>query len=803
MTTITAGETEQRTRYWRGFDKRLPPRFGPHDRAERDTVLALLRELPQYSKLPRDHETRPIKGAGTILDWLLTHPGNGWQERWIAAGADAGLDWLSQHSPGDTRSEPTRRQETSYGLYFLLIARIVLPTYDFLTHAYDCHHLFPAARRVWWSPRLQEQLDAVADKCGMHRGQKAAGIRILTKIMVHTGQDIEQMTVDDFHEYREWRYQARGRGESGQWAAWDLLRGIGVIPADRSLREELRPGPQPTTELVDFYGITNREIRALLIRYLDERRPSLDYSTFRSLATQLVGLFWADIETHHPEVTSLHLPAEVAEAWKQRMAFRKADTNGARRPRKAVIEALTNIRAFYLDIQEWALEDPSWAQWAAPSPVRKADTAGQAKRRKAQQSWSHQRIRERLPHLPVLVTSAERHRDDQAVLLAKITAAPVGDLIEHDGRTYRRVISKIAVRDPARFPAPQALADDVDTGERVDVGWAEDDAFWTWAVIETFRHTGCRAEELMEITHLALISYRLPDTGELVPMLQIVPSKVNEERLLLVSPELASVLAAVISRLRTANGGIVPMVARYDAHERVTGPPLPHLFQRKTGHGWRSQVFSHALIQRMLNDALARAELRDNAGQQLRYTAHDFRRLFATDAVTGGLPVHIAARVLGHHNLSTTQSYLAVFQDELVRAYRAFLTKRRAQRPEAEYRQPTDEEWREFQRHFELRKVELGTCGRPYGHSCQHEHACIRCPMLRIDPRARGRLTEIMKNLTARIDEARSYGWLGEVEGLQVSLAAAKDKLVHLDRTERAAKSSTTDLGIPVIRDDQ
>jgi hypothetical protein len=66
----------------------------------------------------------------------------------------------------------------------------------------------------------------------------------------------------------------------------------------------------------------------------------------------------------------------------------------------------------------------------------------------------------------------------------------------------------------------------------------------------------------MEITHLALISYRLPDTGELVPMLQIVPSKVNEERLLLVSPELASVLATVISRLGAANDGTVPRVAR-------------------------------------------------------------------------------------------------------------------------------------------------------------------------------------------------------------------------------------------------
>jgi hypothetical protein len=41
-----------------------------------------------------------------------------------------------------------------------------------------------------------------------------------------------------------------------------------------------------------------------------------------------------------------------------------------------------------------------------------------------------------------------------------------------------------------------------------------------------------RVEELLEITHLALISYTLPETGEVVPLLQIVPSKTDEERLL-------------------------------------------------------------------------------------------------------------------------------------------------------------------------------------------------------------------------------------------------------------------------------
>jgi len=124
--------------------------------------------------------------------------------------------------------------------------------------------------------------------------------------------------------------------------------------------------------------------------------------------------------------------------------------------------------------------------------------------------------------------------------------------------------------------------ENVASGERIDVGHGEAEAFWAWAVIETLRHTGVRVEELLEITHLALVSYRLPDTGEILPLLQIVPSKSNEERLLLVTPELAHVLATIINRLRSSNDGGIPLVARYDEHERLTGPPLPHLFPAQT-----------------------------------------------------------------------------------------------------------------------------------------------------------------------------------------------------------------------------
>ena len=71
--------------------------------------------------------------------------------------------------------------------------------------------------------------------------------------------------------------------------------------------------------------------------------------------------------------------------------------------------------------------------------------------------------------------------------------------------------------------------------------------------------------------------------------------------------------------------------------------------------------------------------------------------------------------------------------------------------------------------------------------------------MLRVDPRQRARLAEIIANLTERIEEAELHGWLGEKEGLGVSLQAACAKLATLDRYRTKTAHTTTDLGIPEI----
>ena len=425
-------------------------------------------------------------------------------------------------------------------------------------------------------------------------------------------------------------------------------------------------------------------------------------------------------------------------------------------------------------------------QWAAPCPIR-AEEIPHAKELSRRKARMDQRTRERLPVLPALVRSAAAERDAAAARLAACTAARPGEVFTAGGRELRRAVM-------AKGETARTWAEDPADGSRRDLTLDEHRAFWAWAAIEVLRHTGIRIEELTELSHHSLVQYRLPSTGELIPLLQITPSKTDAERLLVISPELADVLSAVITRIRGA-GGAVPLVASYDDNEKAWNPPMPLLFQRRLRS--EDRPVTAQAIRELLNIALDKSGLTGAAGQPLRFAPHDFRRLLITDAIMHGMPPHIAQLVAGHRDISTTMGYKAVYPEEVISGHRAFIARRRALRPGAEYRTPTDAEWEEFLGHFERRKLALGDCGRAYGTSCIHEHSCIRCPMLRVDPAQRQRLRDIRASLIARIAEAEREGWTGEAEGLKVSLAAADARLAEAG----ARRNTAADLGMPAFPD--
>lgn len=770
-----------------GAAERFAPRAvtagWPQTEATAQEVLHRLGQPPLRADNPFTHRGR-MAGAGSLLTWLAAYPGSSWQQRWQASGQEdhSGADWarlprqwLLRHGRA---ADPAA---LSSGLSMLICADVIRPGAGWLISRGSAR--LAGSMAAYRDPQGFAALNQVinADPDVTASNGRFAKARIAV-ILAAKGGLLTQITVGDCVQFHDDYKQVFPRGHVTS-LFYTLLYRLGIFPADapatlRALRGRSQ-GQLSTTQLVDHYHLQSAPIRALIIDYLTERRPGLDYSTLRSIAQALAGLFWADLERHHPGIDSLHLPPEIAAGWKERLKIKTRTTTDPATgrlttlvsPRQDIANTLSTVRAFYLDIAQWALEEPArWGPWAAPCPIKGHDL-NVKKQKQASKARMHQRTRERLPLLPVLLEAVNTQRKQTTERLHAAEQTP-------PGQTFTAAGQELLRPNASRPGDAKVWAHDPATGTRRDLAREEADAFWAWAVMEVLTRTGIRIEELLELTHQAVTSYRLPATAEVVPLLQIAPSKTDAERLLLVDPPLADTLAAIIARIRTSNGA-VPLVPAYDYHERIWLPPAGLLFQRPFG-GERRGLNPQA-VYKILNRSLSATGLTDATGKPLHIRPHDFRRMFVTDAIMNGLPPHIAQIICGHADIATTMAYKAIYPQEAIDAHRAFIARRRALRPSQEYRTPTDEEWDTFLSHFERRRVSVGTCARAFNTACIHEHACIRCPVLRPDPTGRHRLEEIRDNLTARIAEAEREGWLGEIEGLQVSLAGATDKLTQLD----------------------
>jgi Phage integrase family len=225
------------------------------------------------------------------------------------------------------------------------------------------------------------------------------------------------------------------------------------------------------------------------------------------------------------------------------------------------------------------------------------------------------------------------------------------------------------------------------------------------------------------------------------------------------------------------------LVPRYDIDEKVWTTPMPFLLQRTIGAVRR--VMSPGTVTLRLKRACREIAEGHAEFVTVNTTVHDFRRLFATDLVNNSVPIPIGAALLGHLDIQTTRGYVAIFEENVVQHYQLRHANRRTERPRAEYRPVTDDELTESEAYFDKRKVELGSCGRPYGGTPRkHEHACIRCPMLHINPKAIPRLNEQFEaDLEGQRERAVAEGWLGEIEGNELTLRFLRDsKHVNRDR---------------------
>ncbi|MFE4331482.1 site-specific integrase [Streptomyces sp. NPDC056831] len=607
--------------------QRFPPRQNLESwfmtEADTDYVLDALRQPPFRAEGDSAHSTRMV-GARAILAWLTAFPGSTWQANWDASpAAHSTAGWHG--TVRDWAAAKLGRRPTSAclasGTLALICADVIRPSPAWLA-ASSSNALRPAmvaARDPEGFARLEAQFPA-AIRSTRHA---SAGLKAVARLLAAYGGRVEDIVVGDLLVLLQ---ETSHDGARGVRIAYTALRDLGQFPPDAPatlLRLQTRTGQVTPAELVDRYHLRCRPVRDLLVDYLTERQPSLDHASLISLSAALANNFWGDLERHHHDIASLHLTPEVAAAWKSRV---NTVTRRRRMPDGRVVETTTPrnsapavktlVRSFYLDIAQWALDEPArWGPWAAPCPITEADCSDK-KTKQRQKTASDQRTRERLPVLPALIRVADRRLKEARGRLDALHAAPLGSQFTVLGETFT------APKGTSRAGLTGQAYDA--SGRRRDLEAEEKRAFWGWATIEILRHTGIRIEELLELGHHSIIRYKLPTTGEFVPLLQIAPSKTDQERLLLVTPELADVLSTVVTRVRGENGAI-PSVPSYDVHEKAWNDPMPLLYQWDVT-GDRRPISSNT-VRDALNDVLMATGLTDATGNPLKFQPHDFRRI--------------------------------------------------------------------------------------------------------------------------------------------------------------------------------
>lgn len=747
--------------------KSVHPWFGrPAGEGERNRIIEAAIPLIT-ARMPargdRHGRVDSLRFLNRLFDWLESFTGDSYQDCWEASGADLN----PKHWCPELAASAGRRQGIRLAVNALILLGVIRPSLEWIfankqarfyrdwTELHDAEH---------WSRYFDFATREQAPE------RKLWGTATdLIRICLVNGLSIAQVRREHVLAYRSFLIDT-GRSAGDLLAMWHYTRGAGLLAGEPDeLRAIILAQPRTPTELIDRYDIKAPTVRKVLIAYITELSVSQDYGSLDASSRVLAFNFWKQIEEANPGIDTINLTAEQANQWKTWLKTAPKKDGNLRRDAFGI---MGTVRSFYLDIAAWAHQDPAaWANWAVACPISIADVKGVTKQRKHRTAGMQARTRTLAPHLEALVIAAERRYQFAVELRDAARASKVNEPFTVQGDIYCRTATARQSKTTNNYVLKQGESTRLDTEGFVTK------TFMTWTFIEVLRHTGVRVEEMIELTHLSIRQYRKPD-GTVLPLLQIAPSKNDEERILPCSPELTSALARLIKFVSI--DGRIPLCCRRDDHERTMSAPMPFLFQlREAG---RSRVASYGTVRNWLAELAETIELKDTDGTPLHFTPHDFRRMFITDIVNAGFPIHLAAKLVGHNSIEVTRSYTAVYQKDVFEAYERFIQHRRASRPSAEYREPTEEEWDEFVEHFGRRKVALGDCHRPYGSDCVHEHACIRCDFLQVDPGQGNRLQEVRQNLQAQVDEAERNRWLGDVDQLRVTIQHADQKAEMLRR---------------------
>ena len=272
------GRKAARTRY--------PARAEAEDwaatRQSREWVLRRLHQPPFALDNAKRQQLRSA-GLTLLLDWLADQPGRTWQQRWMSSGADAArANWRTVPTCWlRSTGTPAWRQELlSAALWLAIGADVLRPSLAWLVSKTTGKGLVSNLTRCRDSEgfaRLRTQCAAdpgvspIAAKLIVHRG---------AVIVAAKGGTLADITIGDVLELLDIEAESNIKPNGGGAVFYRLLHRLGIFGADapRQLREVRTLGQRTPEQLIDRYQLACRPVRDLLVDYLRERQPALDYT---------------------------------------------------------------------------------------------------------------------------------------------------------------------------------------------------------------------------------------------------------------------------------------------------------------------------------------------------------------------------------------------------------------------------------------------------------------------------------------------------------------------------------------------
>jgi len=184
----------------------------------------------------------------------------------------------------------------------------------------------------------------------------------------------------------------------------------------------------------------------------------------------------------------------------------------------------------------------------------------------------------------------------------------------------------------------------------------------------------------------------------------------------------------------------------------------PNLFLRQTANAGGRRCLTYHGYRTMLNRWLASCDVRDEHGQPVHLTAHQWRHTFATRLINRDVPQEVVRVLLDHESTQMTAHYARITDQTVRRRWeQATRVNIKGERVDLDPDGPLAQaQWAKTRYGIATQTLPHGYCGLPVQKNCPHANACLTCPVFLTGPEFLPELREHRGRTLTLIDEELS-----------------------------------------------